>query len=445
MESLEPRETEKPSTVLEVVHERCAGLDVHKKTVVACVVCPRGRPGSAGSGGQGRRPGEPVRVSQTFSTMTAGLAALGAWLANQGVTHVALEATGVYWKPVWNVLEAQGRFALVLVNAEHFRQVPGRKTDVKDAEWLAMLLRHGLVRGSFVPDQAQRDLRELTRYRTALIRERAAEVNRLQKTLEGANLKLAAVLTDLTGTSGQAILDALLAGETDPEALAALAHWRVLKHKREALTQAVVGRLEPGSTLHFVVTQQLAHLQALDAQLDACDAKVAEVMRPCATALAALDRIPGVGARTAQILLAEMGTDMTRFPSHRHLAAWAGMAPGNRESGGKRYPARARKGSPWLRGALAECAWAASKSKEGYLAAQFRRLAARRGKKRAIVAVGHSILVIAYHVLKDGTAYEDLGSTYFDQRDRDAVTRRLVKRLEALGHTVRLDPAAVAA
>jgi transposase len=417
---------------LEVLHERCAGLDVHKKTVVACVLRPRG----------GGRGGAPVRVTQTFSTMTAGLERLGDWLAGQGVTHVALEATGVYWKPVWNVLEAQGRFALVLVNAEHFRQAPGRKTDVKDAEWLATLLRHGLLRGSFVPDRAQRELRELTRYRTALIRERAAEVNRLQKTLEGANLKLAAVLTDLTGASGRAILDALLAGETDPAALAALAHWRVLRHKRDALTQAVAGRLDPGGALHFVVTQQLAHLHALDAQLEACDAKVAEVLRPFAAELAALDRIPGVGARTAQILVAEVGTDMGRFPSHRHLAAWAGMAPGNRESGGKRYPARARKGSPWLRAALAECAWAASKARAGYLPAQFRRLAARRGTKRAIVAVGHSILVIAYHVLKEGTVYEDLGGTYFDARDRKAVSRRLVRRLEALGLTVHVEPTA---
>jgi transposase len=224
--------------------------------------------------------------------------------------------------------------------------------------------------------------------------------------------------------------------------LAALAHWRVLKHKRERLLEAVVGRLEAGGALHFVVTQQLAHLHALDAQLDACDAKVAEVLRPFAAEVAALDRIPGVGERTAQVLLAEMGADMTRFPSHRHLAAWAGMAPGNRESGGKRYPARARKGSPWLRAALAECAWAASKAKAGYLPAQFRRLAARRGKKRAIVAVGHSILVIAYHVLKDGRVYADLGGAYYDERDRAAVSRRLVKRLEALGHTVRLEPAA---
>jgi transposase len=372
--------------------------------------------------------------------MTKGLTQLGDWLANQGVTHVAMEATGVYWKPVWNVLEAQGRFDLSLVNAEHFRQVPGRKTDVNDAEWLAMLLRHGLLRASFVPDRAQRELRELTRYRTALIRERAAEVNRLQKTLEGANLKLAAVLTDVTGVSGQAILDALLAGETDPVALADLADGRVRKHKRAPLEEALEGRLEPGSILHFVVTQQLTHLHALEAQIVACDAKVAEVLCPFAAQVAALDRIPGVGERTAQILLAEMGIDLSRFPSHRHLAAWAGMAPGNRESGGKRRPARTRKGSPWLRAALAECAWAASKAKAGYLPAQFRRLASRRGNKRAIVAVGHSILVIAYHILQTGTVYQDLGSTYFDERQRDVLTKRLVKRLEAIGHAVHLSP-----
>jgi transposase len=365
---------------------------------------------------------------------------LARWLAEENCRHIAIASTGVYGKPVYNILEKAG-LEVILVNAGYVKNVPGRKTDVKDAEWLATLLRHGLVRGSFIPDRGQRELRELTRYRTTLIRERAREVNRLQKTLEAANLKLAAVLTDVTGWSGQRILEALTAGETDPEVLAALAHWRVLAHKRAALEEAVVGRLAPNSALHFVVTQQLAHLQALDAHIDACDTKVADLLRPFVAELAALQRIPGVGERTAQVIVAELGTDMSRFPSHRHAAAWAGMCPGNRESGGKRLPARARKGSPWLRGALAECAWAAGKAKDGYLAAQFRRLAARRGKKRAVVAVGHSILVIAYYLLKDGTAYQDLGTTYFDARDRTALTQRLVTRLEALGHTVHLVPA----
>jgi transposase len=407
---------------MEVLHERCAGLDVHKKSVVACVIR---------SGPDGR----VERQTRSFGTMTADLEALAAWLAAQGCGHVAMEATGAYWKPVYNVLE--GRFTLLVVNAEHLRAVPGRKTDVKDAEWLATLLRHGLLRPSFIPGREQRELRELPRYRTALIRERAREVNRLQKTLEAANIKLAAVLTDVLGVSGRRILEALTAGVTDPEQLADLAHWRAQK-KRAALEQARVGRLE--GALRFVVRQQLAHVRALDEHLAAGDAEVAARLRPFAAELARLRTIPGVGRRTAEILLAELGTDMSRFPTHRHLAAWAGMCPGNRQSGGTHRPARTRKGSPWLRAALAEAAWAAGRGKDGYLAAQYRRLAARRGKKRAVVAVGHSLLVIAYHLLAEGTDYYDLGGAYFDERDRAHVERRAVQRLEALGYRVQLEP-----
>jgi transposase len=377
---------------------------------------------------------------RTFGTMTQDLEELARWLTAHGCTHVAMEATGVYWKPVYNVLE--DRFTLLVVNAEHMHALPGRKTDVKDAEWIATLLRHGLLRGSFIPDRSQRELRELTRYRASLIRERAREVNRLQKTLEAANIKLAAVLTDVTGVSGQRILQALLEGEDDPEKLADLAHWR-LRSKRAALEQAVVGRLE--GVLRFVVRQQLAHLRSLDELIDQCDREAAEQMRPFASELERVRSIPGVGPRTAETLLAELGPDMGRFPTHRHLAAWAGMCPGNRQSGGKQQPARARKGSPWLRAALAEAAWAASHCREGYLPAQFRRLASRRGKKRAIVAVGHSILVIAYHVLSRGTTYEDLGTTYFDARAEVAVRRRAVQRLQALGYHVHLDPIPVGA
>lgn len=412
---------------LEVLHTRCVGLDVHKRIVVACVLAPG-------------PTGEIQREVRTFDTMTAGLAALADWLTAAGVTEVGMEATGVYWQPVYNVLEARDRFTLVVANAEHLAQVPGRKTDVNDATWLAVLLRHGLVRGSFIPDRAQRERRALTRYRTVLIRDRADEVNRLQKTLEAANIKLAAVLTDVTGVSGQRILDALLAGETDPEQLADLAHWRV-QAKREALEQAVVGQLD--GTLAFVAQQQLDRIRDLEARIAACDAQIAEVFAPFAAQLAQLQSIPGVGERTAQIILAEMGADMARFPSHRHLAAWAGMCPGNRESGGKRRPAKTRRGSPWLRAALAEAGWAAGRCKQGYLPALFRRLSARRGRKRAVVAVGHAILVIAYHLLSDGTRYEDLGGTYFDARDRDAVRRRAVQRLEALGYHVELKPARV--
>jgi transposase len=411
---------------MEVVYDHCAGLDVHKKTVVACFL---------GSSPEGKIE----RKTRTFSTMTKGLEELADWLLEQAVTHVAMESTGVYWKPVYNILEQRERFTLLVVNAAHIKAVPGRKTDVKDAEWLAQLLRHGLIRGSFIPDRQQRELRELTRYRTALLQERAREVNRLQKALEGANIKLAAVLSDITGVSGQRILDALLSGDSDPESLADLAHWRV-QSKREALEQAVVGQLSVA--LRFVVSQQLKHLRQLDEQIEACDAEVERQMRPFAAEIDRLDGIPGVGSRTAQVILAEVGVDMARFPSAGHLAAWAGMSPGNNASGGKARPAPTRKGSPWLRAALAEAAWAASKCRSGYLPAQFRRLASRRGKKRAIVAVGHSILVIVYHLLESGKPYEELGNNYFDERDRVAVERRAVKRLESLGYRVHLEPVA---
>ena len=424
---------------VQVVHERCAGLDVHKKTVVACVLVS-----------EATAPDGARATVRTFGTMTTDLEQLATSLAERGVTHVAMEATGAYWKPVYNVLEAHGAFTLLVVNAEHFRAVPGRKTDVRDAEWLASLLRHGLLRASFIPHREQRELRELTRYRTSLIRERASEVNRLQKTLEMANVKLAAVLSDITGASGQRILQALLdgpEGETDAaaaaaSALAGLAHARVLKTKRAALEQAVVGRLTPATpALTFIVRRQLAHLAHLDDLIAECDAEVEAQTRPFVAQLEQLRTIPGVGTRTGEVVLAEVGVDMTRFPTHRHLAAWAGMCPGNKESGGKRRPAKSRRGSPWLKAALTEAAWATRRCKDGYLPAQFRRLAARRGPKRAIVAVGHTILVIAYHLLRHGSAYADLGGTYFDQRDRDATCRRAVKRLEALGYHVHLESA----
>jgi transposase len=414
---------------MEVVYARCAGLDVHKKSVVACVLV--GAPGE-----------EAVPEVRTFGTMTDDLEALADWLGERQVAAVVMEATGVYWKPVYNVLERRGGCRLVVGNAAHLKAVPGRKTDVKDAQWLADLLRHGLVRASFIPDRAQRELRELTRYRTALIRERADEVNRLQKTLEGANIKLAAVLTDVSGVSGQAILDALVSGEEDPARLADLAHWRV-QRKREALERSLVGLLTP--TLKFVVQRQLRHIRELDDLIAECDAEVEQQLRPFADPVARLDEIPGVGTRTAQVLVAELGIDMTRFPSHRHAAAWAGLCPGNNQSGGKRRRARTRKGSPWLKAALAEAAWAAGRCKDGYLPTQFRRLAARRGRKRAIVAVGHTILVIAYHLLARGTSYTDLGTDHLDLRDAERVKRRAVQHLQALGYQVQLTTPTAAA
>jgi len=410
--------------MLKVHYERCAGLDVHKKTVVACVQTPGDGP-------------EPQQETRSFSTMTVSLEQLRDWLAQHGCTHVAMEATGVYWKPVYNVLEEH--FTLLVVNAEHLHAVPGRKTDVKDAEWIATLLRHGMLKGSFIPDQDQRELRELTRYRTAKIRDRASEVNRLQKTLEGANIKLAAVLTDVMGVSGQRILEALVAveGDADPEALADLAHWR-LKKKREELEQALVGRLS--ATLRFVVRQQLAQIRAFDQQIAACDHEIAEAMRPFVVELTRLKTIPGVGDRTAQTLMAEIGTNMSRFPTARHLAAWAGVAPGNRQSGGTRYRARTRRGSPWLRAACAEAGWAGGRCHEGYIPALYHRLAARRGRKRAVVAVGHHIIVAVYHMLSKAVDYVDLGGNYFDERRRESVERNAVKRLEGLGYTVHLEP-----
>jgi transposase len=409
---------------MDVLYERGCGLDIHKQTVVACLLVSRGT----------RQPAKEVR---TFGTMTDDLLALADWLAAAGCTHVAMESTGVYWKPIWNLLE--GQFALLLVNARHVKAVPGRKTDVTDAEWLADLLRHGLLRGSFVPDRPQREVQELTRYRTSLVQERAAEVNRVQKTLEGANLKLGDVATDVMGVSGRKILRAIIAGASDATALAELAQGR-LRDKRPALAAALRGQI--GAHQRFLLAQQLAHIEQLEATIAAVSAEIAERLRPFAAEQARLQTIPGVGQRTAQVILAEIGADMSRFPSAGHLASWAGMCPGNNESAGKRRSGQTRKGNLALRAALIEAAHAAARSKGTYLAAQYRRLAARRGAKKAAVAVGHSILVSVYHLLRDGEDYHDLGGNYFDERDRQAVERRLVRRLEALGHTVTLAPAA---
>jgi transposase len=409
---------------MDVIYERCCGLDVHKRSVVACAIVP---------GADGR----PEKTIRSFGTMTADLLALADWLADLGVTHVALESTGVYWKPVWNLLEAQ--YTLLLVNAQHIKAVPGRKTDVRDCEWIADLLRHGLLRGSFVPDRPQRELRELTRYRASLVRERTAAVNRLQTTLAGANIKLASVVSDLLGVSGRQMLGALVAGETDAVALADLARGR-LREKLPALERALTGRM--GAHQRFLLARQLAHRDDLDALLGEVSAEIETRLHPFAAALSALDTIPGVGRRTAEVLVAELGVEMTRFPSAAHLASWAGMAPGNNESAGKRRSGRTRQANPWLRASLVEAARAAARTKDTYLAARYRRLAARRGPKKAAVAVGHSILVIAYHLLRHPDTYHDLGSHSFTDRDRTALQRRAVRRLEQLGYHVILEPAA---
>ncbi len=409
---------------MDVLYERCCGLDIHKKTVVACLIVPG-------------PDGAPVKEVRRFGTMTDDLLQLADWLAAAGCAHVAMESTGVYWKPVWNLLE--DRFTLLLVNARHVKAVPGRKTDVRDCEWLAELLRHGLLRPSLVPDRPQRELRELTRYRTSLVQERSAEVNRLQKTLEGANIKLGDVATDIMGLSSRQMLAALVGGETDAAVIAQLAQGR-LRDKLPALERALAGRVGPHQ--RFLLARQLAHVDFLDAAIAEVGAEIAERLRPFEPELERLATIPGVGRRTAEVLVAEIGTDMRRFPTPAHLASWAGMCPGNDESAGKRRSGKTRKGSPWLRSTLIEAARAAGRSKRTYLAAQYHRLAARRGTKRAAVAVGHTILLIAYHLLSEGAVYRDLGDRYFDERDRQAVERRLVGRLEGLGYKVSLESAA---
>jgi transposase len=407
---------------MDVVHPRCCGIDVHKKTAVACTIVP----GPAG---------QPSKTIRTFGTMTDDLLALGDWLAAEGITHVALEATGVYWKPLWNLLE--GRFELLLANPQHIKAVPGRKTDVKDAEWIADLLRHGLLRASFVPDRAQRELRELTRYRTALVRERTREANRLQKTLEGANLKLGDVASNVLGASGRAMLEAVVAGDTDAAGLADLAKGK-LREKRAALERALSGRVGPHQ--RFVLAEQLSHIDALNEAIERVSIEIAERVHPFEAAIERLDYVPGVGRRTAEALVAEIGIDMARFPTPAHLASWAGMCPGNHESAGKQQSGRTRPGNKWLKAALVEAAQAIARTRGTYLATQYRRLAVRRGKQKAAVAVGHSLLVIAYHLLARDCEYEDLGPNYFDQRDRQLVQRRLVRRLEDLGYRVNLEP-----
>jgi len=409
---------------MDILYPCCCGLDIHKRNVTACLIADD-------PGGRSRKE---VR---TFGTMTDELLALADWLAGAGCTHVAMESTGVYWKPIYNLLEAD--FTLLLVNAQHIKAVPGRKTDARDCEWIADLLQHGLLRGSFVPTREHRELRELVRYRTALVRERADEANRVQKTLEGANIKLASVATDIMGKSGRAMLAALIDGTTDPATVAALAKGR-LREKRAELARALQGYIAPHQ--RFLLVEQLSHIDTLEEAIGRVSAEIAARMEPVADQLAALDTIPGVSQRVAEILLAEIGSDMAQFPSAHHLASWAGMCPGNNESAGKRKSGRTRKGNPWLRSILVEAARAAAHTKGTYLSAHYHRLAKRRGSKRAAVAVGHTILVIAYHLLKEGTTYTDLGGDYFDQRDRQLVERRLVRRLEGLGYKVSLEPVA---
>jgi transposase len=410
---------------MDVVFERCAGIDVHKRMLVVCRLLVDAA-------------GQRLAQTRTFGTTTGDVLRMSDWLAEGGCTHVGIESTGEFWKPVFNVLE--GVFEVWLLNAQHIQAVPGRKTDVKDAQWIAELLAHGLVRPSFIPPREQRDLRELTRYRVSFVRERATLVNRVQKLLEGANLKLCSVLTNVMGVSGRAILGALLAGETDPQTLAELACGQ-LRKKRAQLAQALQGQLRPHQS--FVLAELLTQIDTLDETITRFDT---HIQATCAAAadeaevVALLDTIPGVATTAAQILVAEIGTDMQRFPSAAALAAWAGLAPGNNESAGRQRSGRTRKGNTWLRAVLVQAAQAAAHTKHTSLAARYRRLAARRGAKRAVIALAHTILVIAYHLIARREPYQEQGEDYLHRADPERRTQRLVRQLGHLGFEVTLRP-----
>jgi transposase len=415
--------------LVETIVSRCAALDVHKDTVMGCVRIPDGRGGRA----------QEVREFRTF---TAGLRALREWLAEHGVTQVAMEATGVYWKPVWHVLETEPGWELLLANAQHVKNLPGRKTDVADAVWLAQLLECGLLRASFVPPRVIQQLRDLTRYRKKLIEERTRETQRVQKLLEDAGIKLDSVVSDVLGKSARAMLDALIDGERDPFVLAELARTR-MRPKIAELRLALEGGFDDHHAL--MLRLHLQHVDQLTAAIDGLDGEVDRVIAPFGEQRRRLTTIPGVGKRTAEVIIAEIGVDMSRFPTPAHLASWAGMCPGNHESAGKRRSGKARKGDAVLRSALCESAWTVSRTR-GYLGSLYRQLHRRFGKKgenKAAFAVGHAILVIVWHLLHDERDYQDLGADFLDRRhDAEARKRYLVRQLESLGHTVTIEPAA---
>jgi len=410
---------------VDLLIERCAGLDVGKLEVVACVRAPDGK--------GGRR--SEVR---TYDTFTSGLEALAGWLGAEGVTEVVMEATGQYWKPIWYLLEDR-HFELLLVNARHVKILPGRKTDVGDAAWLAELLEHGLLRGSFVPPPVIRELRDLTRYRKRLIQAHASEEQRIHKTLEDAGIKLDSVASDVLGVSGRLMLNALVAGERDPEVLADLAKRR-LRSKIPELRQALRGRF--GDHHALLVRLSLTHIEQLEAAIAELDARVDAMIAPFERARDRLDTITGVGKRAAECIIAEIGVDMSVFPTAGHLASWAGRCPGNNKTGGKRRSGKTTKGNRWLGDILTECAWAAAHTRDTYLSAQFWRLARRIGKQKAAIAVGHSILVIAWHLLNNDCDYQDLGGDFFARRDTDRARQRAIAQLEQLGYQVTLEPVA---
>jgi len=408
---------------MDLLHPRCGGLDVHKDTVVACarVVGERG----------------VERHVQTFETTTKGLLALSDWLTRHECTHVAMEATGVYWKPVWHMLE--GSFELVLANAMHVKNVPGRKTDVNDAMWIADLLAHGLIRASFVPERPIQEMRALTRTRKQLVRERASHVQRIQKTLEDANIRIASVIRDVTGKSGRAMLAAIIAGETDPEKLAELGSPQ-LKASRTQIVEALRGRVTRNH--RFLLKLHLDHIANLEATIASLDGEIGENLEPFRCLITLLKGIPGVSDIVAEVILSEIGHDMSRFPTVGHLISWAGLCPTNDESAGKRRSTRLRKGAPWLKTSLVQAAWGAGRTKETYLRAQFLRLKSRRGPKKAIMAVAASLLTAVYFMLRDGVEYRDLGPDHFDRLEKGKLRRRMVRRLEELGYKVELSEAA---
>jgi transposase len=408
---------------MNVIYPRCAGLDVHKDTVVACA--------------RVAVDGKVEQEVKTFGTTTRELLALADWLQGHGCTHAAMESTGVYWKPIWHVLE--GALDLVLANAMHIKNVPGRKTDVNDAMWIADLLAHGLIRSSFVPPTPVQEMRDLTRTRKQLVREAAKHVQRIQKTLEDANIKLASVLTDVLGMSGRAILDALVAGETDPDKLAKLTRGSIKASRRE-IVEALRGQVREHH--RFLLKLHLEQIDALNKAVREVEARLGNALEPFRDLEALLMTIPGVSQTTAQVILSEIGTDMSRFPTAAHLISWAGLCPGNDESAGKRRSTRVRKGGRWLKATLVQSAWAAGRKKGSYLKALFYRIRSRRGPKKAAIAVAASMLTSAYHMLNTGVLYEDLGEKHFDHRDRTTLARRLIRRLASLGLDVQVTPIA---
>jgi transposase len=405
---------------MELLHSHCAGLDVHKDSVVACA--------------RHMVDGKVATEVKSFQTTTHELMELSDWLSSQGVTHIAMEATGVYWKPVWHIL-SDGEFELVLANAAHVKNLPGRKTDVNDATWLADLMAHGLIRASFVPDDPTQQMRDLLRTRKQFVRERSSHTLRIQKTLEDANIKLDSVITDIVGLSGRRMIEALIAGQTDPEALAALAHRRIHATSAE-LEAALRGRV----TAHhrFMLQLHLDHLDAVNAAIARIDQEVDGNVEPFRVAVEMLTTIPGVSSLAAEVIVSEIGIDMSRFKTEGHLISWAGLCPKNDESAGKRRSNRMKQGAPWLKTMLIQCAWAASRTKGSYLQAQYLRIRSRRGPKKAIGAVAASMLTATYHMLKDGSLYQDLGAKHFDNREKGKQAQRLVNRLQSLGFAVQI-------